>query len=123
MVGAMLPLSRTERSWFAGVSVGAGISEELVFRGFLLYYIAGNLPGIGIAWRIALAAIIFGLCHFYQGWQGMLGTAILGAVLGGLYVATGSLLLPIILHALIDLRILLIFTPKRLQALQAEGTT
>jgi len=122
MVGAMLPVSSAERSWFAGVSVGAGISEELVFRGFLLYYIAVNLSALGSVERIALASIVFGLCHFYQGWQGVVGTAVLGAVLAGLYVTTGSLLLPIILHALIDLRILLIFTPKRLEALQAEGT-
>jgi membrane protease YdiL (CAAX protease family) len=121
MVGAMLPISTAERSWFAGVSVGAGISEELVFRGFLLYYIAINLPALGIVPRIALASIVFGLCHFYQGWQGVLGTTVLGAVLAGLYIMTGSLLLPIVLHALIDLRILLILTPKRLQALQAEG--
>ncbi len=122
MVGAMLPVTVAERSWFAGLSVGAGISEELVFRGFLLYYIAANLPGLGILQRVALASILFGVCHFYQGWQGVLGTTILGAVLAGIYVATGSLLLPIILHALIDLRILLIVTPKRLQALQADGT-
>jgi uncharacterized protein len=122
IVGALLPVSSAERSWFAGVSVGAGISEELVFRGFLLYYIAINLPGLGIVERIALASIVFGLCHFYQGWRGVLGTAILGAVFAGLYVATGSLLLPVVLHALFDLRILLIFTPKRLQALQDEGT-
>ncbi len=122
MVGAMLPVSSAERSWFAGVSMGAGISEELVFRGFLLYYIAVNLPALGSVEKILLASIIFGLCHFYQGWQGVLGTTALGAVFAGLYVATGSLLFPVILHALVDLRILLIFPPQRLQALQAQGS-
>jgi membrane protease YdiL (CAAX protease family) len=72
--------------------------------------------------KILLASIIFGLCHFYQGWQGVLGTTALGAVFAGLYVATGSLLFPVILHALVDLRILLIFPPQRLQALQAQGS-
>ncbi len=119
MVGAMLPFPSAERSWFAVISVGAGVSEELVFRGFLLYYIAVNLPGLGIVERVVLASVVFGLCHFYQGWKGVLGTGILGAVFCGLYVETGSLLFPVILHALIDLRILLIMTPKRLQALQA----
>jgi membrane protease YdiL (CAAX protease family) len=123
MVGAMLPFTSAERSWFAGISVGAGVSEELVFRGFLLYYITVNLPVLGVVERVVLASAVFGLCHFYQGWQGVLGTAVLGAVFAGLYVETGSLLLPVILHALIDLRILLIVTPKRLQALQAENTT
>ena len=120
-VGALLPISKSERSWFAWISVGAGISEEMVFRGFLLYYIAVNLPGLGILLRVALASLVFGLCHFYQGWRGVLGTAILGAIFASLFVATGSLLLPAVLHALFDLRILLIFTPNRLHALEAEA--
>jgi membrane protease YdiL (CAAX protease family) len=43
---------------------------------------------------------------------GVLTTGVLGAVLAALYLGTGSLLLPVVLHALVDLRFLLV--PTRL---------
>jgi membrane protease YdiL (CAAX protease family) len=42
----------------------------------------------------------------------VLTTGVLGGVLAALYVGTGSLLLPVLLHAAIDLRLLLV--PARL---------
>ena len=120
VLGVLLPFSSAERSWFAAVSVGAGISEELVFRGFLFYYLTINIPALGIWQKIALASFLFGMCHIYQGWKGVMGTTILGAAFACLYAGSRSLLLPMIVHALFDLRLLLIFTPKRLQELQAE---
>ena len=39
---ALLPDTVAECRWFAAVSIGAGISEELLFRGFLFYYLAGG---------------------------------------------------------------------------------
>ena len=51
--------------------------------------------------------MLFGLAHWYQGRLGMLATGVLGAVLTQLYLTTGSLLLPMVLHVLIDLRLLL----------------
>ena len=54
-----------------------------------------------------LVACAFGLAHWYQGRLGMLTTGAAGAVLTQLYLTTGSLLLPMVLHVLIDLRLLL----------------
>lgn len=47
---------------------------------------------------------MFGIGHFGQGFKGVLVTGMIGAMLGILYVVTGSLLAPIIVHVLIDLR-------------------
>lgn len=47
---------------------------------------------------------MFGVAHLGQGSKGMLVTGMTGAALGALYLITGSLLAPIILHILIDLR-------------------
>ena len=119
-IGALLPDSPRERWWFGAVSLGAGVSEELLFRGFLLYYFTLYVPHTNTAARVLLASLSFGLAHLYQGGQGVVGTAILGLVLAGLYLMTGSLLLPILIHAALDLRVLLIFRANA-PTIAAEG--
>lgn len=98
----LLPVTARERWLFALVAVSAGICEELVFRGWLL----NALHSIHAeSWTlVALAAAIFGAAHFYQGVAGVIMTLVLGLIFCGLYVALGSLLVPIVLHAIIDLR-------------------
>lgn len=117
MVGALIPASTAERYWFALVAVGAGVSEEILFRGFLLFYL-DSFTSLSSMQMIAVSSLLFGLCHIYQGWFGVLGTTLAGFCLAYLYVGSGSLLLPIIVHALLDLRLLLILTPRRLESLQ-----
>jgi membrane protease YdiL (CAAX protease family) len=111
-LGALLPGSHRERSWWSVISVGAGISEELAFRGFLFYYFATYVPQLNTLEKVLLTSLCFGLGHIYQGWRGAISTGILGLAFAGLYVITGSLLLPIVLHAMVDLRALLIFPPE-----------
>jgi len=110
-IGVLVPDSIEEHRWFACVSVGAGIAEELAYRGFLFYYFSVYLPQMHSPGIVLLAALIFGLGHLYQGWQGVVKTALVGLILAGFYLVTGSLLLPIVLHALTDLQISLIFWP------------
>ena len=55
-----------------------------------------------------VAAVAFGLAHAYQGGVGILTTGVLGGIMAALYLETGSLLLPVLLHAVIDLRFLLV---------------
>lgn len=57
---------------------------------------------------LVVAAVTFGLAHWYQGPSGMAATALAGALLTGLYLGTGSLLLPMAVHVLVDLRALLL---------------
>ncbi len=117
MAGALIPTSSTERWWFAAVSLGAGITEELLFRGFLFWYLGFFFPQLTLVQLIVLASLMFGFCHIYQGWIGIVGTGVLGAVLMWMYLSTESLLLPVVIHALIDLRILAIFTSGRMRSL------
>ena len=51
----------------------------------------------------AVAAIVFGLVHVYQGWVGVLATTVLGGVFTGVYLLAGNLALPMALHAGFDL--------------------
>jgi uncharacterized protein len=52
--------------------------------------------------------VAFGLAHAYQGRVGIVTTGVLGGVMAAVYLDTGSLLLPVVLHTLIDLRFLLV---------------
>ncbi len=53
-----------------------------------------------------MSCIIFGVAHAGQGWKGILATFAVGLFLGALCIATGSLVMPIIMHTCIDLRAL-----------------
>ncbi|MEO6955969.1 MAG: CPBP family intramembrane glutamic endopeptidase [Antricoccus sp.] len=103
-VVAMLPRTAAERQWFGAVSVTAGICEEIAYRGFLLAVIAAIAPGFPVVVAAVVAVVGFGVAHAYQGPQGIVGTMVIGAVLAALYLTTWSLIAPMILHALIDLR-------------------
>ena len=53
--------------------------------------------------RAAIAvALVFGVGHSYQGPRGMLTTGLAGLALGALYLVSGSLPLPMAVHALSD---------------------
>jgi membrane protease YdiL (CAAX protease family) len=117
MAGALIPENTGERLWFAALSLGAGVTEELLFRGFLFWYLGFFFPQLSLVQLIVVSSLMFGFCHIYQGWVGIVGTGVLGAILMWMYVSTESLVLPMAIHALIDLRILAIFTPGRMRAL------
>jgi uncharacterized protein len=111
-LGALIPGSNLERRWFGAVSIGAGVSEELVFRGFLFYYLGLYLPHSNALEKVILTSLIFGVAHFYQGLQGIIGATLLGLIAAGIYVMSGSLLLPVVLHAVVDWRLLLAIPPE-----------
>lgn len=107
-VQAMLPRSRRGRWWWAGLSVTAGITEEIVYRGLLLLALAAVAPGLPVPVVVLVASLCFAVAHAYQGVAGMVVTGLFGAGLTLAYLATGSLVLPMLVHALADLRALLI---------------
>jgi membrane protease YdiL (CAAX protease family) len=96
----MLPHDVRELRWFSAVGITAGICEEFLYRGYLLWYLGRFLP---VGFAVGASALIFGLGHSYQGPRGVLVTAVVGAVMAGLYIVTGSLYAPMMLHALMDL--------------------
>ncbi|MGY1746195.1 CPBP family intramembrane glutamic endopeptidase [Blastococcus sp. SYSU D00695] len=105
---ALLPRSRAERRLFTVVGLTAGICEEWLYRAFFLAVVSAVTGGLPAAVLVAVAAVAFGLAHAYQGLGGVLTTGLLGAVLAAVYLNTGSLLLPVVLHALVDLRFLVV---------------
>lgn len=97
----MVPHTLAEHRWFQVVSVTAGICEELLFRGFLVWALR---PWLGLWGAAAAAAILFGLGHTYLGRAGFTRATIAGVVFGLIALITGSLVPGIILHALADLQ-------------------
>lgn len=96
---ALIPHSAKERQLFNAVSVTAGICEEFLYRGFLIAYFSAFVD-MWIA--VVLSSIAFGFGHMYQGTAGIVKTGVIGLALAGLYVLTGSLWAPMVLHAFVD---------------------
>jgi len=105
----LFPTTGRERWMFAAVAVSAGICEEIVFRAWLLFTLHRSL-GLEGTTSIFLAAALFGLCHIYQGIPGVVGATCAGVLLSALYIGSGTLLVPIVLHSLLDLRVTILPT-------------
>ena len=95
----LLPATGPERANFRALSVTAGVCEEILFRGYLMAFL---LPFAGLGVAVVVSSVLFGLAHAYQGAGGALKAGVLGAVMAGIYLLTGSLLAPILVHAMID---------------------
>jgi len=105
-IRSLLPRVRAELKYGVGLGLSAGIFEELLFRLGIPALLFG-ITGLA-ALSFAIAAVIFGMLHLYQGPLGILFATLLGVVFAALYVLTGSIAAPIALHALVDLRTLVL---------------
>jgi len=96
----ILPRNGNELSRFYGLSLTAGIVEETLWRGFIIWYFSQFLP----LWAAVLVSVIgFGVAHAYQGVEYLPKVTLIGAVFALLFLLTGSLWLPMILHAAVDI--------------------
>jgi membrane protease YdiL (CAAX protease family) len=119
----LLPRTVRERRSFAALALTAGVCEEVLYRGLFIAVGTVLVPRLGALAAVVASAVAFGLAHLYQGPWGMLGTGVLGGCLAVLYLGSGSLLLPVCYHALLDLRVLLLPLPAaaRRHAGRPEG--
>jgi membrane protease YdiL (CAAX protease family) len=106
-VEPMLPVGRRDRRAWIALSVAAGITEEVTYRGLALLAVATAVP-VGRVPAMVITSALFGLAHAYQGINGILATAVAGAAFTALYLSTGSLLPGMVAHTLVDLRALLL---------------
>lgn len=107
-MAGLLPRSRPERWAFAAVAVTAGVTEEVLYRGFLMWWLVLAAPVGGYGGAMLLTSAAFGLGHAYQGVLPAVVAGVAGLGLALLAFTTGSLLIPVVLHVLVDLRVLLL---------------
>ena len=99
-VESVLPHNARELRTFGWVSITAGICEELLYRGYLIAYFAA----FAHPWAaMGLAALAFGIAHAYQGPMGVLKTGVVGLIMGTLYLLSGSIWGPMLVHAVVDI--------------------
>lgn len=80
--------------WLAVVVVG---SEEIVWRGYLIRALERHgVAATAIA--TVLAAVLYGVNHYYFGLRNIGTKAFHGVVWGFMFVQSGSLLLPVVSH-------------------------
>lgn len=96
----IMPRNGNELARFYGLSITAGIVEEILWRGFLIWYLGQFMP----LWAAAVVSTLgFAMAHAYQGLSHLPQITAVGAAFAGLYLLAGSIWLPIILHAAVDI--------------------
>jgi membrane protease YdiL (CAAX protease family) len=99
------PTNPAELSWSLVTGTCAGIFEEITYRA-VLYELFGRQFGYGISF--VLCVVFFVLAHLPQGVRGAVGVAILAMVFHITYVMSGSLLAPILVHAIYDIALFIV---------------
>jgi hypothetical protein len=82
----------------AALAIGAGVSEELLFRGVVQTWMAGFVP---LVIAILLSNVLFGMLHMRTLLYAFIA-GLVGVYLGILHAATGNLLTPMAAHAFYD---------------------
>lgn len=95
-----VPANAAEYRLFRGVALSAGVGEEIFYRGFLIWYL-GTVLSLPLA--VVVSSLLFGAAHAMHGAQATVRASIIGAALAGLYLVSGALWAPMLLHTAIDL--------------------
>jgi membrane protease YdiL (CAAX protease family) len=82
---------------FLAVAIGAPLNEEFLFRGFLMRgWAVSRLGAVG---AIVLTSAIWAAIHIQYDWFGVSEIFGLGLLLGYVRLRTGTLLVPLMMHA------------------------
>lgn len=76
--------------------VVVAVSEEVIFRGYLIHRFKALLKHPGAA--LVLSAAVFALGHRYERSGGVVGVGILGLAFGAVYLWRRSLAAPMVIH-------------------------
>lgn len=99
-----LPVNHREFRVYLVMCLCAGVFEEVVYRGYLVTYFSYLFRDS--AWQamisVFIPALIFSVSHFYHGTKNIIKIFLLSALFGYIYILSGSLLLVMILHFLVN---------------------
>lgn len=82
----------------------AGVFEEVVYRGYMVTYFSYLFKGSDYRQSLSvfLPALIFSVSHFYHGLKNIIKIFILSALFGYIYILSGSLVVVMLLHFLVN---------------------
>ncbi len=100
----LMPRDRRELRPYMVLAVTAGVCEEILYRGFLIWYVAQftGTTVTGLIAAVAISSIAFGVGHLYQGPASAGKIVGFATVAGAIYVVGGSLWPVIALHVFTD---------------------
>ncbi len=112
----IMPRTWTEGIVFAALAGTAGLSEEFLYRGFLLAVFANVFTNTAGSVLIAscLSSLWFAVAHLYQGRRGSITTFVVAMIFASVRVWSGSLLPSIVAHAAVDL-VVGLYVPRLLR--------
>ena len=109
---AVLPLFKDFTIFqIALLSIAAGISEEVLFRGVIQ---GGLQSASGLPIAVAISALLFGVCHALTKFYFILAT-LMGVYFSLVWMSTSQLLSPMIAHALYDFIVLVWYLRLRVK--------
>ena len=94
-----MPQTEDEKHLFHLLGTTAGITEEIIFRGYLIWAFSLFAP----LWAAALASLfVFTILHLYQGARQLPGVFAMGALVTLVFVLSGSIWPAIAIHIFVD---------------------
>jgi membrane protease YdiL (CAAX protease family) len=96
-----------------GLAVGAAVAEEILFRGFIQTSLERS--ALGRAGAILLTSLLFAVMHVIP--QGYVSYTLAGLVLGIVALATRSILIPILIHAVNNASAIVLLNAADLESL------
>jgi membrane protease YdiL (CAAX protease family) len=97
--------TRRDLLFFLCSALYAGGFKEELQRAFILTRFREHLGGVGAG--LVIWSLVFGAGHYVQGLQGIVVASVYGMLFGILYIIRGSLVAPIVAHAVYDVLALL----------------
>lgn len=95
----LVPQTNNERRRFWLLAITAGICEEILFRGFLMWLIAAWTD---LALAVIISSVLFSCAHVHLGAGHVPKTALAGLLFALVVVASSSLWPAIVIHAAVD---------------------
>ncbi|RMH25786.1 MAG: CPBP family intramembrane metalloprotease [Planctomycetota bacterium] len=99
-VAPILPRTPGELRLFLTLGATAGVCEELLYRGYLMWWAVSLGSPVWLA--VLVTAALFGAGHAYQGVDGAMRIFALGVVFGVIVTLTQSIWVAAAAHVLID---------------------
>lgn len=97
-----LPINQREKQLWTRVSISAGITEEILYRGYLFFALETIFPSLSIIFILLISTLIFGIGHIYLG-KDVIKSTFIGFLFGVYYIAFDSVFPIIIIHIAQDL--------------------